>query len=196
MVLAHSEPRRPEMRIETARLCLREWRETDVECYLTLSRDVGYNCFSPPGAYLVPDEEGARAQIRKRMEIFERLRVAKFPIFLKNGGEFIGTCGMEPVEVDGASEVELGYRLCLKHWGNGYAEEAAAGVLRYGFVDLAMEKIIAFALPQNRPSVRILEKLGFQYQREFLHAGIPHRLYQMTRMQQRRDRANIPTLTN
>ena len=45
------------MLIETQRLTLREWRDTDVECYLTLSRDVGYNCFSPPGAYLVRDEQ-------------------------------------------------------------------------------------------------------------------------------------------
>ncbi len=167
------------MLIETSRLTLREWRETDVECYLTLSRDVGYNCFSPPGAYVVRDEEEARQQIRKRTALFERLRIAKFPIFLKEGGEFIGTCGLEPVEIEGASEVELGYRLCLRHWGNGYAEEAAAGVLRYAFGELGMGRIIAFALPQNRASVRILEKLGFQYQREFLHAGIPHRLYEM-----------------
>jgi len=51
------------MLIETPRLTLREWRETDVECYLTLSRDVGYNCFSPPGRFLVKDEDGARARI-------------------------------------------------------------------------------------------------------------------------------------
>lgn len=45
------------MLIETRRLTLREWCEMDVDCYLRLSRDVGYNCFSPPGAYLVRDEE-------------------------------------------------------------------------------------------------------------------------------------------
>jgi [ribosomal protein S5]-alanine N-acetyltransferase len=173
------------MLIETPRLTLREWRETDLDCYLTLSRDIGYNCFSPPGAYLVRDEQEAREQIRKRMALFGRLRIAKFPIFLKDRAEFIGTCGLEPVEIDGATEVELGYRLCLKHWGHGYAEEAAAGVLRYGFQELGMERIVAFALPQNRASVRILEKLGFEYQREFLHAGIPHRLYEMVRSRQR-----------
>jgi [ribosomal protein S5]-alanine N-acetyltransferase len=169
------------MLIETPRLTLREWRETDVDCYLTLSRDVGYNCFSPPGRFLVKDAHEAGERIRERMALFERHRIAKFPIFVKDGEEFVGTCGMEPVEIDGASEVELGYRLCLKHWGKGYAEEAAAGMLRYAFGELGTEKIIAFALPQNRASVRILEKLGFEYEREFLHAGIPHRLYEMSR---------------
>jgi RimJ/RimL family protein N-acetyltransferase len=159
---------------------LREWREPDVDCYMTLSRDIGYNCFSPPGAYLVRDEEEARAQIRKRMALFEKQRIAKFPVFLQPGGEFIGTCGLEAVDIDGRSEVELGYRLCLKHWGHGYATEAAAGVLRYAFRDLQIKRIVAFALAQNRASIRILEKLGFRFDREFLHAGIPHQLYGIT----------------
>jgi RimJ/RimL family protein N-acetyltransferase len=40
---------------------------------------------------------------------------------------------MEPYELDAGTEVELGYRLCLDYWGKGYAREAAAVVLRYGF---------------------------------------------------------------
>lgn len=49
------------MLIETPRLTLREWLETDVDCYLTLSRDVGYNCFSPPRRFLVKDADGGMA---------------------------------------------------------------------------------------------------------------------------------------
>lgn len=165
------------MLLETERLKLREWRETDVECYMTLSRDVGYNCFSPPGAYLVRDEDEAKTQIQRRMALFEERQIAKFPIFLKESGEFIGTCGLEPVEIEGKGDVELGYRLCLRHWGRGYATEAAAAVLEHGFGKLRLRKISAFVLPQNRASLRILGKLGFRYEREFLHAGIPHRLY-------------------
>jgi RimJ/RimL family protein N-acetyltransferase len=74
----------------------------------------------------------------------------------------------------------LGYRLCLKHWGHGYAAEAATAVLRYGFRDLNLAKIIAFAVPQNKASLKILEKLGFRYLRDFVHAGLPHRLYEIT----------------
>jgi ribosomal-protein-alanine N-acetyltransferase len=165
------------MRIETKRLILREWCESDAGSYVTMSRDIGYNCFSPPGAYLVRDEDEAKSQIRRRVALFEEREIGKFPIFLKEAGEFIGTCGLEPVEIDGRKEVELGYRLCLKYWGYGYATEAAAAVLEYGFDKLELGKIFAFVLPQNRASVKVLEKLGFRYEREFLHAGIPHRLY-------------------
>lgn len=169
------------MQLETERLMLREWREGDADCYMTLAKDVGYNCFSRPGHFLVKNAEEAQTKIQERLDLFHQHKLGKFPVFLKTTGEFIGTCGMEPYKLDGQVEVELGYRLCLKHWGKGYAKEAAAAVLQYGFGDLGFAKIIAFALPQNRPSLKILEALGFRFQREFMHAELPHRLYELSR---------------
>lgn len=167
--------------LQTERLVLRNWLETDVDCYSVLSRDVGYNCFSPPGRFLVHSDEEAKEKIRERIALFEEQRLGKFPIFLRRSGEFIGTCGMEPFELAGQAEVELGYRLCLKHWGQGYAAEAASAILGYAFGELSREKIMAFALHQNRASLKILENLGFQFLRDYSHAGLPHRLYEFRR---------------
>lgn len=150
-------------------------------CYLALSRDVGYNCFSPPGHFLVHSEKEAQEQIHRRIMLFDEKKLGKFPIFLKATGEFIGTCGMETFEFAGEEQVELGYRLCLKHWGRGYALEAATEILQYGFGPLDRSKIMAFALPENRPSVKILEKLGFDYLRNFMHKELEFRLYEFSR---------------
>ena len=169
------------MKLETERLYLRNWQESDVACYLTLGHDVGYNCFAPPGRFLVRNVEEARKKIQDRMIVFEEHRLGKFPIFLKETEEIVGTCGIEPYELAGRSEVDLGYRLCLKHWGRGYATESAAAILRYGFADLNLNRIIAFALHQNVASLRVLEKLGGLYLHDFEHAGLPHRLYEMPR---------------
>jgi [ribosomal protein S5]-alanine N-acetyltransferase len=165
--------------LQTERLTLRDWRESDVNHYMCLSHDVGYNCFSLPGRFLVHSESEAKEKIGGFIALFNERRLGKFPIFLKATGEFVGTCGLQPFELDGEPEVELGYRLCLKHWGYGYATEAAAAVLRYGFVDLKLAKIIAFAVPQNRGSLRVLEKLGFKYLRDFEYAGLPHSLHEI-----------------
>jgi ribosomal-protein-alanine N-acetyltransferase len=100
---------------------------------------------------------------------------------LRDTGEFVGTCGLEPFEFGNQPEVELGYRLCLKHWGQGYATEAANAVLRYGFDTLGLHKTMAFALPQNVASLRILEKLGAVYLHDFVHADLMHRLYDLPR---------------
>lgn len=167
--------------LETPRLLLRNWRETDVAAYMMLAHDVGYNCFAPPGRFLVHTPEEAKEKVRERMKLFEERKLGKFPILRKETGEFVGTCGVEPFELEGREEIELGYRLCLRHWGHGYATEAAAAIAKYGFDALRRDRIMAFAVPQNRASLKILEKLRFQYLSEFMHAGIPHRLYELSR---------------
>jgi RimJ/RimL family protein N-acetyltransferase len=167
--------------LETERLKLRSWQESDIEHYLTLATDVGYHCFSAPGRFMVRSREEAREKVQQRMLLFEQRKLGKFPIFLKATGEFIGTCGIEPFDLEGHPQLELGYRLCLKFWGNGYAREAAQAMLKYGFDDLKLAKIMAFVLPQNRASVKILEQLGFRYLRDFVHASLAHRLYEFPR---------------
>jgi RimJ/RimL family protein N-acetyltransferase len=112
------------------------------------------------------------------MRLFDERKLGKFPIFLRATGEFIGTCGMEPFDFDGQPEVELGYRLCLNFWGKGYAKEAATAMLSYGFGNLKLTRIMAFVLPQNKASVRILDQLGFRYLHDFVNAGLPHCLYE------------------
>jgi|SRR6516165_4094263 RimJ/RimL family protein N-acetyltransferase len=168
------------MILETERLLVRNWIAADLEHYLALAKDVGYNCFSPPGYFLVGTTQQAEQKIRDKMALFDEQGLGKFPIFLKASREFIGTCGLEPFDLDAHAEIELGYRLCLRHWGQGYATEAASVVLRYGFDQLGWRRIMAFALGENRASLRVLEKLGFRYLREFLHAGLPHRLFVLT----------------
>jgi RimJ/RimL family protein N-acetyltransferase len=148
---------------------------------MTLSNDVGYNCFSLPGQFLVHGPEEARAKIRDRMALFRERGLGKFPLFLKESGEFIGTCGLGLFELAGQAEVELGYRLCLKHWGQGYAVESALAALRYGFGDLDLKRIMAFALPQNVASLRTLDKLGALYLHDFVYADLTHRLYDIPR---------------
>ena len=169
------------MKLETERLVIREWRDSDVECYITLSGDVGYNCFVRPGHFLVHSEDEARNKVRERIKLFSERRLGKFPIFLKETGEFVGTCGLELFDFDGRPEIELGYRLCLKYWGRGYATEAAVAALRYGFGDLELKRIMAIALPQNVASLRVLDKLGSVYLCDFLFAGLTYRLYDVPR---------------
>lgn len=168
--------------LETERLVIREWRDSDVDCLMTMSRDVGYNCFAPPGHFLLHSEDEARNKLCERISLFSERRLGKFPVFLKETGEFIGTCGLELFDYDARPEVELGYRLCLQYWGRGYATEAAVAALRYGFGDLELRRIMALALSQNVASLKIIEKLGSVYLRDFRHvSGMTFRLYGISR---------------
>ncbi len=165
--------------LETDRLILRPWQESDVDHYMRLSKDIGYNSFCVPGQFFVENDEQAKAKISQRVNLFRERGLGKFPVFIREDGEFIGTCGLDPYLVDGNAEIELGYRLLLRQWSKGYATEAARAILRYGFEQLNLPRIIAFALPQNRASINVIERMEFDYLREFIHAGELHRLYEM-----------------
>jgi RimJ/RimL family protein N-acetyltransferase len=59
--------------------------------------------------------------------------------------------------------VEIGWRLDRGHWGHGYATEAAEAVLRYGFEDCALERIVSIRDVANEASRRVMEKLGLRF---------------------------------
>jgi RimJ/RimL family protein N-acetyltransferase/predicted enzyme related to lactoylglutathione lyase len=179
--------------LETERLEIRPWLAKDVDHYLTLANDVGYTAFSLAGQFALDPNEAVE-RIKDRIDLFESKKVGKFLLFSKNSHELIGTCGLGAYEIDGHEEMEIGYRLRLQHWGKGYATEAAESTLDYGFRTLGLDRIVAFALSQNRPSIRVIEKLGYRYLKHFLHAEISHALYEMTRghYQQRSTLAKTP----
>lgn len=86
--------------------------------------------------------------------------------------------------------VEIAWRLSASHWGHGYATEAAQAALRHGFMDLGLPEIVAFTVPANVRSRRVMERLGMQRDAaaDFLHPNLPegdplrpHVLYRLTR---------------
>jgi ribosomal-protein-alanine N-acetyltransferase len=94
-------------------------------------------------------------------------------------GELIGEVGLQRTEVEGEPVVEIGWTLLPSHWRRGYATEAATAALAFGFGDAGLDEVVAFALPQNRASRRVMEKLGMAYDREIERVGLPHVLYRL-----------------
>lgn len=85
-----------------------------------------------------------------------------WPIFELSTWELIGCCGIRPFNSE-TNSYEIGFHLCRKYWGMGYASEAAKAVVDYSFNVLKADKLYAGHHPQNENSKRILAKLGFQY---------------------------------
>ncbi|HWY86280.1 MAG TPA: GNAT family N-acetyltransferase, partial [Gemmataceae bacterium] len=76
-------------------------------------------------------------------------------------------------------EIELGYGLLTEFWGQGLATELAAASVRAAFDALKVPEIVSFALPTNKASRRVMEKVGFQYEKEVVWADLPHVLYRL-----------------
>jgi RimJ/RimL family protein N-acetyltransferase len=90
---------------------------------------------------------------------------------------FIGRAILRHLDVEGVDEVEVGYGFMPDYWGRGLATEIANACLRIGFDRLALPSMVAITTPPNLASQRVMTKAGLVYERDIVHAGVPHRLF-------------------
>jgi RimJ/RimL family protein N-acetyltransferase len=96
--------------------------------------------------------------------------------------EFVGDCGLTPQQVDGVTEIEVGYHVRSALQGRGLASEAAAACRDHARDVFGLERLIAIIDPGNRPSQRVAEKLGMVAERDSDNHGRwsnPRRIYAM-----------------
>lgn len=86
--------------------------------------------------------------------------IAKFnlSIFEKPYQRFIGYCGLDPLDFE-ITSTEMYYALSYDKWGKDYATEAT-----YAFLKIGIERVVAVVFPENKASIRVLKKLGFQFE--------------------------------
>lgn len=82
---------------------------------------------------------------------------------LKDSGAAIGICGL--LKRDNLPNVDIGFAFLPQFWTQGYAFEAASGVMAYGRDTLGLNRIIAIVSPDNKRSIKLLGKLGFKFER-------------------------------
>lgn len=81
----------------------------------------------------------------------------------KDTGEAIGMCGL--IQRPDFADVDIGYAFLPEHWGQGFAVEAVRGVLETAASVHGLQRVIAVVNPDNADSSRLLEKLGFVYEK-------------------------------
>ena len=150
--------------METERLMLRKWKETDAGSLFEYAQDsdVGPIAGWPP-----------HRSVEESMEVIRNVFCGAecYAICEKENGKAIGAIELklnghtDMTERD--DECELGYWLGKPFWGRGYMPEAAREILRHGFEDLGMNTIWCGYYDGNQKSRRVQEKLGFQYDHSF-----------------------------
>jgi [ribosomal protein S5]-alanine N-acetyltransferase len=145
--------------LATARLTLREMTETDAGFVLELLNEPGF--LANIGDRGVRTLDQARGYIRER--VIASYRTHGFGMWLAQAGEPIGMAGL--VKRDGLDIPDLGYAILERHWGQGYASEAAAGVLRHAYKGLGLDRLAAITTPDNQPSQTVLRRVGFHFEK-------------------------------
>jgi len=108
---------------------------------------------------------------------WERLGFGLWLLRDRATGEMVGQGGLQTTFVDACNQIEVAWAIVPERWGQGLATELAQAATRVAFEDLGLEQIVAFTLPDNPASRRVMDKSGFVFEREILHAGLPHVVY-------------------
>ncbi len=148
----------PELR--TARLHLRAWTAADLVPFAHLNGDPRVmEHFPAPLGRAESDALAARIAAHFAAHGFGLWAVA-----VPGVADFIGFVGLAVPSFTAHFTpcVEIGWRLSAAHWGAGYATEAAAAALDFGFGSLALDEIVSFTVPANQRSRRVMERLGMQ----------------------------------
>lgn len=146
------------LQLETERLLLRPFEVQDAASMMELYDDPEVQKFTGDKSFeSLADAEKFIAGYDQ----YERYRMGRLSVFIKQTGEYIGWCGIKFLA--DTNEVDLGYRLLKRYRGHGYASEAARASLDYGFNTLSLDKITGKAMADNAPSINVFKKLGLTY---------------------------------
>jgi RimJ/RimL family protein N-acetyltransferase len=174
--------------IRSARLLLRPWQPQDFAAYAALNADPRVRQFFAT----VLSREESDVELATFQQRFANEGFGMLAAELAGTKQFVGILGLQtmPYAIAGLPQpaVEIGWRLAPQFWGQGLATEGARAVIDYAFRQLHLPSVVAVTTVTNRPSRRVMEKLGMQYRPELDfehprvpegHALRPHVLYQL-----------------
>lgn len=148
------------MEIETGRLLLREWRESDRDAWAALGADPEVMLHFPA---VLTREEADAAFDRISSGLVER----GWGLWAVDvDGEFVGFTGLARPRFEAhftspeAPATEVGWRLARSAWGYGYATEAASAALEFAFDVLDLDEVVSFTAVENERSRRVMERIG------------------------------------
>ncbi len=158
------------MELTTDRLVIRSFSPADVDAYAALVADPEVMRFL--GEPL--DRQAARAYVLDCMRREQAGGISRYAVHGKADGSFYGFCGFKALTEDyggqvlkGSPWIDFGWRYRREVWRRGYGFEAAAAVYAYGKEALGLDEIEARAHRDNLGSLRIIEKLGFNWLNDY-----------------------------
>ncbi|MBT5953175.1 GNAT family N-acetyltransferase [bacterium] len=144
--------------IETDRLILREFRKDDISHLVLLNQNEKVMNFFP--ATLNKNES-----LTFLLSILTSYQLRNFGLYAcicKDTNQFMGFIGLSVPSFSSHFTpcIEIGWRLSPEFWNKGYATEGAKAILNYGFKELHLMEIVSFTSILNKPSIRVMEKIG------------------------------------
>jgi RimJ/RimL family protein N-acetyltransferase len=96
---------------------------------------------------------------------YQKYGFGRWTVLDKISGEFLGWCGLKYDQ--NLDETDIGFRFFEEHWNKGLATESAKACINFGFENLNLKSIVGRAMSENIASIKVLEKIGLKFEREF-----------------------------
>jgi RimJ/RimL family protein N-acetyltransferase len=156
-----------EVYLETDRLVLRRFTESDVDNLVELDGDPRVMRFIT-GGRPTPREDIQHKILPKLLRDYHRVSGrGHWAAVERSTGQFLGWFELSTPEGGSDTEAELGYRLRVSGWGRGYATEGALALIDKGFGELGLRRVYAQTMAVNTASRRVMEKIGMHWVRTF-----------------------------
>lgn len=155
---------------ETERLILRSWKPEDLPLFIAMNKDRRVMRFFPS-----PLTESETESFYNRIQTeFNCNGWGLYAVEIKSTCEFIGYIGLHEIgfKADFTPGVEIGWRIAADYHNRGYATEAAKAVLELA-KDARIERLYSFTAKINKPSERVMQKIGMVKCGEFAHPKLP-----------------------
>jgi RimJ/RimL family protein N-acetyltransferase len=156
-------------------MLLRRFTDADADNLVELDADPDVMRFIN-GGRPTPRDVIERETLPRFIQYYDRFEGYGFRAAIdKATGHFLGWFHFRPPEGSPADVAELGYRLRRSAWGQGYATEGSRALIRKGFAELGVRRVVASTMAVNVGSRRVMEKAGLELVRTF-HQEWPDRI--------------------
>jgi ribosomal-protein-alanine N-acetyltransferase len=146
--------------LQTHRLILRQLTIEDApDLFRIYSDPLTMRFMGPPPASVEAEAANIERHIRNS---YQRWGYGLWAVELSQTGSLIGWCGLLRCELDGKPETEISFLIDRQQWGDGYATEAAAAVVQHASGTLRIDRLLAFIMPANIASARVVQRVGFR----------------------------------
>ncbi|HEY6134543.1 MAG TPA: GNAT family N-acetyltransferase [Rubrivivax sp.] len=161
--------------LNTERLELRHLQTADLDALYALYRDPEMRRYYPDGTRTYEETE-------QELQWFlnghpRNPDLGLWATVERSTGEFLGRCGLLPWHIEGNDEVELAFMIKKQRWREGFASEAAMGIVRYAREVLGVHRLICLITPGNVASAAVATKVGMSFERKFTDDFGPCELY-------------------
>lgn len=162
--------------LETSRLTLRYITSRDAEALMPILGDAEVMQFSIIGIH---SSKQIKQFIEQRLISYLEYGFGLYALVHKQNQELIGYCGFFIQSIEQQKEVEIGYRLAKKYWGQGLATEAAKAVVDYGQQRFNFRRFVCLIEIKNNRSIRVAQKLGMKLEKKIIYHGLNVAMYSL-----------------